>query len=151
MQLKELKRALVQANLLMPEEFCTGVYKERDRQRLSHLISLARWAKNRCEDICLDAELDTDLLYQVLAEKLNINSARFKNLQDVMEALDDTPDLKCVPLDAAPNVLDDYCEAFNSRLSAVLTAEPWFDDAAADLFPEEVLIAPEPPIPGEDS
>ena len=151
MNVKELRCALTKANLLMPEEHCTGVYQERDRRRTAHLISLGRWATSRCEDLCLDSQLDVDQLYGVLADHLQFDCARFKSLLAIMEAIDDAPELACPPLDASDERLEAYSESITATLSALLAAEPWLEGAPADLFPEEPVISPEPPIPTEDS
>jgi hypothetical protein len=151
MKLKEIKHALVHADLLVPENHCTGVYIDRDRQRLSHLLTLARWAKTKCEDICLDASIDVELVYKVLTTHLNFDCNRYKSLRDIMEALDDTPEFSSLPIDAAPELLETYCQNLNTNLNSILANEPWRENASPELFPEEMLICPEPLIAGDDS
>ena len=145
MQLAELQKALISANLLMPEEHRSGVYQERDRKRLNHLVALAQWAKNKNPEISLDSQLDTHTLYETMTKELDIDIHRFDSLQTIMEAIDDHDELNPAPLDSNDEALDQYGIALQTMLTEVLASEPWREGGDPELFKEKFLIMPEPP------
>ncbi len=147
MQLAELQEALIGAELLMSEEHRSGVYQERDRKRLNHLVALAQWAQNKNKKISLDSQLNIKALYKTVSKEMKLDVHRFDSLQAIMEAIDDHDELNAAPLDSNNETLEQYGSALRQMLKDVQDSEPWRAGGDPDLFKEEFLIMPEPPTP----
>ena len=148
MQLKELRNTLTEARLLLPAEVASMDYKLRDRKRFDHLLSIARWAQSQNAMVTLDADLNPGLLYATLLLELDFDPAAFPDLFDILEAIDRRTDLEPLPINGGDPV--SYVEQLGVLLKTATDDRPWRVGGDKEFFVEPFLIAPPPPVPGDD-
>jgi len=98
--------------------------------------------------VTLDADLNPGLLYATLLLELDFDPAAFPDLFDILEAIDRRTDLEPLPINGGDPVA--YVEQLGALLKTATDDRPWRVGGDKEFFVEPFLIAPPPPVPGDD-